>query len=801
MRGLWEDVRQAGRVLRKSPGFTAVVVLVLGVGIGANVAVFAVINAALLRALPYPRAERLVMGETTFDGRVNPMGSYQDYVDYRETATTFESLSAIRGFPRSHTVTGGEQAERVPGIVISFDLFRTLSVDPQLGRHFNREESTGGSGDVAIISHSYWQRRFGGSPTVIGRTVMVDGHPHTVIGVMPRGFHFLFDVDIWRPLRPDSDFTRARRFHNWLMIGRLRDGTSLEAAQGQVDAISGRLREAYPDSNSGKALRLTELQTAMSADYQNTLFILMATVALVLLIACGNVAGLMLARGSTRRAELSVRAALGASAGRLVRFVLAESVLLAVTAGALGVVLALSLQRLILAVVPVDRVGIESAEVSATMLTFALGLSFLTGLAFGTVPALRTSRSDLAHDLRSGTRTTDATGARFRGGLVVGQVALSVILLVVSGLLIRSLARLTSVDPGFHTEHLLTAEIHLPDTEYGEAGRRVDFFASLQERTRALPGVTGVGLINQLPIRDPGNNIYVHAADRPPQDPGDQRIAFYRVVMPGYFEAMGIPRLAGRVIEPSDREGAPLVVVINETMARELFSGEDPRGRRVVIDLGEPTVAEVVGVVGDVRMEGLGVEARSAMYLSYYQRPQSVMRIALRTSGPAEALAAPLRAAVWSHDRDIPVSQLMTMEEVLSASISGFSATARALGIFAAIALLLAAVGLYGVLAFYVSERAHEIGIRLALGADAAGVARLVAGRGLTLVVIGLVLGMIGALGATRLIANSLYAVGTADPVTYLGVGAFLALVAGLACGPSIWQAARVDPMIALRAE
>ena len=801
MRGLWDDLRQAGRLLRKSPGFTSIVILVIGVGIGANVGVFAVLDAVLLRSLPYPRAERLIMGETTFDGRVNPMGSYHDYVDYREAATAFASLSAIRGFPRGHTVTGTEEPERVRGIVVGFDLFRTLGVDPQIGRHFNREESTPGSADVAIISHSYWQRRFGGSAAAVGRSLIVDGRPHTVIGVMPAGFRFLFDVDIWRPLRPDSDYTGARRFHNWLTIGRLRDGTSLAAAQDQVDAISRRLQETYPDSNKGKALRLTDLRAALSADYEGTLYILMATVALVLLIACGNVAGLMLARGSARRTELSVRAALGASTARLVRLVLGESVLLALASGALGVALAFSLQRLILAVVPLARVEVETPGMSPAMLIFAFGLSVLTGLIFGAIPAFRTTRSDLGRDLRSGARTTDAAGTRFRAGLVVGQVALSVTLLVASGLLIRSLARLTSVDPGFKAERLLTAEVHLPDTKYGEARRRIDFFASLREHALSLPGVSEVGLINQLPIRDPGNNIYVHAADRPPQDQGDQRLAFYRVVMQGYFEAMAIPLLAGRVIEPSDREGAPVVVVINETMARELFPAENPLGRRFVIDAGEPTVAEVVGIVGDVRMEALRSEARSAIYLSYYQHPQSVMRIAVRTDGPAASLAAPLRAAARSLDHDIPVSQIMTMDEVLIVSLSGFSAMTRALGVFAAIALLLAAVGLYAVLAFYVSERAHEIGIRLALGADAMGVARLVAGRGLVLVVTGLALGACGALGATRLIASSLYTIGTADPVTYAGVSVFLVLVAGLACGPPVLRASRVDPMITMRAE
>ncbi|NIM50755.1 MAG: FtsX-like permease family protein, partial [Gemmatimonadales bacterium] len=557
----------------------------------------------------------------------------------------------------------------------------------------------------------------------------------------------------------------------------------------------------YPESNQDKALLLTDLREALVEDYRTSLFLLMATVGLVLLIACGNVAGLLLARGSTRRTELSVRAALGASRARLVRQLLTESVVTAVAAGILGTVLAIWFQRLILRLLPMDIPGIADTGISIPMLSFAVVLSLGTGLVFGVFPAFRGAHMNIVEDLKAGARTTDTGGARFRSGLVIAQVALSLVLLIGSGLLIRSFARLRSVDPGFNTANLLTAEIRLPGTDYDEAPRRIQFYSSLLENIRAIPGVVSVAAINQLPIRDPGNNIYVYAADNPPTDRRGLNVAFQRTVFPGYFESMGIPLLAGRGIEHSDGPDAARVLVINETMADTLFPGQNPIGRQVVVDYGEEVTLDVVGVVGDVRMSGLAWRPRLAMYGSYMQRPYYTMRLAIRTAGEPTSVARALRFAVRELDRNIPLAELATMDQLLARSTARRRVIAISLTLFASAALLLATIGLYGVLAYYVSQRTHEIGIRVALGARAAQVVQLVLTRGVGLVTVGIVLGVAAAFGVTRFIQRMLFGVEPTDPTTFAAVSLLLALIALIACLIPAWRALRVDPLTALQAE
>lgn len=525
-------------------------------------------------------------------------------------------------------------------------------------------------------------------------------------------------------------------------------------------------------------------------------------VSLVLLISCGNVASLLLARGSARRSELAVRTALGASRARLVCQLLTESVVLAIAAGLLGIMLAIWFRRVVLELLPLGYLGISELNISASTLAFALAVSLATGLLFGIVPALRGGRADVAQDLKAGARTLD-TGARtrFRSGLVVVQVALSVVLLISSGLLIRSFARLRGVDPGFNTGSLLTAEIRLPATEYAKPDRRVQFYTRLVEDVQSIPGVAAVGIINQLPIRDPGNNTYIYAADNPPADPEDRKLAFNRVVLPGYFEAMGIPLPAGRDIEETDKDGAPMVLVINDTMGKTLFPGQDPLGRRVVVDLGGNVTAEVVGVVGDVRMSGLGADPRMAWYASYRQRPLTAMRIAVRTQGDPASVAGALRKAVWNLDRNIPVAELATMKSLISKSLAGSRIITILLTVFASVALFLAAMGLYRLLAYYVAQRRREIGVPIAFGARAGDILKLVLSRAMALVAIGLVLGVAGAFGATRLIENLLFNVKPSDPATFVAVSLFFGLIALSACLIPAWRAIRVDPIIALQAE
>ncbi|UCC84855.1 MAG: ABC transporter permease [Gemmatimonadota bacterium] len=799
--GLWQDIRYGARALLRSPGFTVVVVLILAVGIGANVAMFSIMEMTMIRPLPYPEPERLVLGRATFDGNVNQTASAPDYWDYRDFSTSFEYLAAFWGFTRSHTITGGDRPERVSGIIASIDLFPALGVDPAPGRHFLSDEATANGPPVVIISRRYWMRRYGGSADAVGSTLVLDGLQYEIVGVMPAGFSFYFnEVDVWRPMRPDSDFIGARRFHNWTMLGRLKPDVSIEEAQAEVDVISAQLEAEYPDSNRGKALLLTPLQGAVVEGYRQNLLLVMGAVALVLLIACGNVAGLLLARGSTRRSELSVRSALGASGGRLARLLVTESLVMALAGGVLGTMIAVWLQGAFLQLLSIEPEAV-GAGLPISVLLFALAVSLVTGLLFGVAPAIRASRDDLWADLKAGVRTTDAGGTRFRSGLVVAQVAVSVVLLVGAGLLIRSFERVTSIDPGFDTRSLLTAEIRLPGTDYSEVERRVQFYQGLGENVRAIPGVEDVALASQLPFRDPGNNIYVWAADNPPLDPADVLSAYTRTVYPGYFEAMGIPLLAGRGFDETDDAGVSPVMIISKAMADTLFPGQDPVGRQVIVDFGRAVSIEVVGVVGNIKMSTLLGSRLMAFYISYLQQPMFTMRVAVRTAVRPETVTGALREAVWSLDRNIPVADVATMDGLVSRTLATRRVRTVALIVFSGVAVLLATVGLYGVLAYYVTRRFHEIGIRVALGAAGSDIVELVLKRGIVLVAVGLVFGLLGALGVTRLIEELLYQVEPTDPLTFVLVSVFFVLVAVAACLLPAWRAIRVDPLIALQAE
>ncbi len=802
MHGTWQDIRCVGRTVQRAPGFALAVVFILAVGIGANVAMFSVMSAALLRPLPYEDPERLVVGRKTWNGYVGPWVAGQDYYDYRDRSQSFESLAATLGFPLSHTITGQDEPERISAAQATVDFFPTLGVSPQIGRNFLPEEGEPGAPPVAILSHGYWQRRLGGTDDVIGKTLTLDGEPHTIVGVLPRGFHFRQEADMWRPLRPDSEWVTERRFHNCLVFGRLKPGVTLAKAQSEMDAISAQLQMQYPETNEGKALLLTDLREFLVKDFRPSLMILMGAVGLVLLIACGNAASLLLARGSRRRRELSVRAAMGASRSRLVRQLLTESVVTAIGAGVVGTVLSLDIQRMVYSFLPMETAGNLEARVSISALSFALILSIATGLVFGAVPALRAARGNVVESLKAGGSMTDAGASRFQSGLVIAQVALSVILLIGSGLLIRSLARLQSVDPGFDARNLLTAEIRLPETEYPERERRIQFFSGLLEELRSIPGVSSVGMISQLPFRDPGNDTYVYAADDAPEAPGKAgRSAFQRTVFPGYFEAMGIPLLKGRGIEETDRQGTPPVLVINEKMAETLFPGKDPIGRQVVVDVGRLVTLEVVGVVGRIRVYSLQGQPAMAMYFSYRQRPHYTMRVAIRTEGDTRRVAGALRSAVWERDRNIPVADIAMMEEIIGRSMLTSRTTTISLTLFAGLAVTLAAIGLYGLLAYYVSQRFREIGVRVALGASPRQIMELILRRGFVLVGTGIVVGLVGALLVTRLIQQFLFGVLPTDAATFATVTLLFGAVAFIACFLPARRALRVDPVIALQAE
>jgi len=801
---MWaHDLRSAWRRIIRQPGVTLVILLTLAIGIGANTAMFSILDAVLLRPLPFEDADRLVIARKSRDGGLTNSGpvSGYDWYDYQQQSRSFEHLAMMMWGPWRMTLTGGEEPERADVLMVSWDLFPMLGVAPALGRPFLEEEAVVGGPPVVMLSYGYWQRRYGGSPDVVGSTVNVSGTPITIIGVMPAGFRFLFDTDAWSLTFRDGNGADARRWHNLLVVGKLGDGVTLGQARADVDLISASLAEQYPESNEGKSLMLTPLRDYMVENVRTGLLLLMATVVLVLLIACGNVAGLLLARGQSRISEVAVRSAMGASRRQLLRQHLLESLMLALFAGLLGILVALLLQGLLLRLLPLGQVGAQPS-LDAGVLVFTLVVSVLTGVVFGIVPALRSTRVDLARQLRSGLRTSeDRRGARLRGALVGFQAAMAVCLLIGSGLLIRSLAGQLGVELGFRPERLMTAGVQVPSAEYPDPAQREEFFRGFLTSVRALPGVESAGLINQLPVRSPWNDIYAWPVGSPPASAQDNRSAYDRVVRPGYFETMGIPLVMGRLIEETDTAGTPRVVVIGEYMARDFFPDQNPVGQHIVIDVGQPVEHEIVGVVGDVRMTSARSDPYRTMYMAHTQRGHTGMDLAVRTSGPPERVVPALRTLLADMDRDIPLAEPASMSELLDQTISGFRVITLSLGLFSAIALLLTALGLYGVLAFWVSQRLNEFGIRMALGATGSDTVMMIMRRGFVLVGIGLVPGLAAAFFGTRLIQQLLFGVGAVDPVSYLGAALFLFVVAAVACLLPALRAVRIDPVKALRAE
>jgi putative ABC transport system permease protein len=798
------DARFAFRALRRTPGFTLVALLTLALGIGATTAMFSVLNTAMRQSLPFPNAERLVLGRATFNGNVNPWVAFPDYMDYRDQAESLEFLATTGGGASLVTITGAGEPEQARLTFVTGNFFATLGAPPTLGRTFTIDELPQGGGGEVVISHGFWQRWFGGSRDVLGRTLSVDGNPLTVVGVVPMGFRFLFDSDLWVPPWPGNSDPITRRYHNWLLVGRMGPDVSLDAARSEIDVISTQLQEAYPDSNQDKALQLDGLHEAMAEGFRQSLFVLVGAILLVLLIACGNVASLLMARGSTRTSELAIRAALGAGRARLTRQLLVECVILALVAGGMGVILAVWLQDLILGFVSMDVLGIGEVGLSSTMLGIALALSLGTVLLFGVFPSFVATRANPAEDLKEGVRgSTSGSGIRYRSGLVVLQVALSLVLLVGSGLLLRSFARLRGVDPGFRVENLLTATVSLPSDDYQDGELRIQFFKSLREEIAALPGVEAVGMVNRLPILQTSGNVAIWAPERPPETNNDAPWADRRVVLPGYFETMEIPLVEGRVLEENDVEGSPPIIVLSRTTAELVFPEESPLGRQVAVDVGqdEPGLFEVVGVVEDHQLSSLAGAPRPAMFFPYAQQPATTMRLAVGTTIDPGSLIRPIQERVWELDRNIVLSDTRTMEDALSNSVAGTRSVTTVLGMFAAVALALAALGLYGVLAFFVTQRMHEIGIRMALGASGGSVIRLVITRGMILVGVGSVLGIVGAIGATRLVEGMLFQTSATDPATYVGVTGFFLVVALGACLLPAWRALRVDPVEAFRTE
>jgi putative ABC transport system permease protein len=805
MTALWQDIRYGVRVLWKRPGFTLVAVAALALGVGANTAIFSVVNAVLIRPLPYAEPERLVRVHTTDlkRGILRYPTSYPNFSDWREQASVFERVGAHAS--TGAAVTFGDTPEAVEGVYVTADVLPLLGVGPLHGRVFTPEDERPGS-RVAIISHGLWQRRFNGDPAIVGRQILFDGEGTTVVGVMPEGFKFPFDVEgpeYWAPLNPETEANRERGYNYLSVVARLRPGVTREQAQAEMETIMGRLQEEHSDKNAGRGANVFSMHEDAVGELRPALLTLLAAVSFILLIACANVANLLLARAATRRKEFAIRTALGASRLRVARQLLTESLLLALAGGGLGLVLALWGVEALGSLIPADIPRVKETGLDSQVLLFTLGVSVLTGVVFGLFPALSASQADLNETLKEGARgSTEGFGRnRVRGLLVVSEVALSLILLVGAGLLIRSFLELRALKTGFDPQNVLTASIALPTTKYADEPRQAAFQRQTLERVAQLPGVKAVGGAEPLPFSGNGWQTGLRFHDRPPAPPGERLTAHTRVVTPDYFRAMGIPLIRGRVIAETDGENAPKVIVINETFAKKYFPGEDPLGKRVTPTLAQGFDAEVVGVVADSKHRRLDEEAAPEYYASYQQAPQPILTLVVRAEGDAAALANAVRGAVLEIDPNQPVYGVKTMEEWLSESVARRRFNMLLLTIFAAVALLLAAVGIFGVMNYTVTRRTHEIGVRMALGAQGADIRRLVVGQGMALALAGIAAGLVGAFALTRLMTSLLYGVHASDPLTFAVVALLLGAVALLSCYLPARRATRVDPMVALRYE
>jgi putative ABC transport system permease protein len=806
---LARDVRYGARTLRRSPAFTVAIVLVLAVGIGATTAVFSVVDAVLLRPLAYREPGRLVV---MLHRGVNPV-SPANFLDWRRESSAFERTGAAESW--APNLSGGDEAETVPALRMTADVFPMLGVPPMLGRAFLPAEEAPGGDHVVVLGYGLWQRRFGGDAGIVGREITLNGEPYTVVGVMPRTFAFppfwATGAEVWAPLAL-ADKAANRGGSSLRVFARLKPGVSLAQARAEMAAITGRLEKQFPGTNRHLVVRT--LTDAVAGNVRPALLVLLGAVGFLLLITCSNVAHMLLARAAAREREVALRATLGATRGRLVRQFLTESLLLALAGGAVGMLIALGGMRILVAVSPPNLPRMDTVALDGAALAFVALVSMATGVAFGLAPALQAARQDVGESLKEGARGATEGGhrSRLRRLLVASEFALALVLSAAAGLMIRSFVALARIDPGFDPRGVLTMVVSVTGSREAEPQRRASFYEDLLRQVRAVPGVRAASAINHLPLAGDIWGWPFQVEGRPLPAPGDSPTATYRVVLPGYFEAMGIPILRGRDVAETDRLGVPGVVVVNEWLARRHWPGEDPIGKRIALDdpRRESSWLTVVGVVKNAVRGDWAAAPEDEVFLPYLQTrrylekadsPFSYMTLVARTDGDAAALAPPIRAVVASMDRRVPVSQVQTMEDVVAQSTAAPRFYLLLLGAFAAVAVLLAAVGIYGVMSYSVSRRTNEIGIRMALGAQPAEVRRLVVGQGMVLALAGAALGMVGALGLTRLMSGLLYGVRASDPATFLAACGFLVAVALAASYFPARRASRINPLAALRHE
>jgi predicted permease len=807
---LIQDVRYGFRSLLKSKGFTFVAVLALALGIGANSAIFSVVNAVLLRPLPFDAPEQLmiVQGRNERTGSTFNEHSYPNYVDLRDQSRSFAHVAAYS--PTTAFITGGDEPERVRGVIASADLFPLLGVQPAHGRVFTRDEDKPGAPRTVVLSYGLWQRRFGADPKIIGQEIPLGSAPTLVLGVMPQGFKYPLGGDnyeFWMPLARSvtaSDLT-GRGSVFLPIVARLKAGVRVEQAQAEADTIAGRLAMQYPETNAGQGYALKPLHEQVVGDLRPALLVLLGAVGCVLLIACANVANLLLARATARHKEISIRTALGASRWRIVRQLLTESLLLAVIGGALGLLIAMWGIDLLLAASPADLPRLNEVSLDGRAVAFTVAMTLLTGIIFGLAPALQASKADLNDALKDGGRGSGEGGRRnkLRSALVIAEVAMSLVLLVGAGLLAQSFMRLLNVTAGFNPERVMTLDLLMSGKKYPDKVQQTTFLQNLLQRASALPGVEAVGVVNPLPLNGNFDAYSFEISGRAPATPNQQPAADRRVISPDYFRAMSIAVQKGRPFSERDVKDAPAVAIINETFARRYFADTDPLGQRIVFtDAPDAPAREVVGVVADVRHAGLDEPAGLEYYVPYDQAPAIRVTLVARTSSndPASIMPA-LRGLIREMDKDLPLWNVRTMNSLLSESVARRRFNMTLLGIFALVALALASLGIYGVMSYSVTQRTHEIGIRMALGAQPRDILRMIVRQGMLLAIVGVALGLVASYWLMQTMTQILYGVSATDPLTFAAISLLLMLVAFTANYIPARRATKVDPMIALRYE
>jgi predicted permease len=808
MRTTLQDLKYAVRMLVKNPAFTAVAVLTLALGIGANTAIFSVVNTVLLRPLPYKNPNSLVMvwGKNVEKGFTIDLVSKPDFVDWRSQSRVFEQMADSDD--AMYTLTGVGEPASIIGYQFSPDLFGVLGVAPQAGRTFLPDENQPGKNHVVVLSHRLWQSRFNADPNLLGKAITLSGEKYTVVGVMPPGFAYpTEDNELWTPLTVDAKLAGNRSIRFLRVLARLKPGVTMKQAQTEMEQIASTLAREHPETNKGYGVNLVPLRDMRVGDIQPALLVLFAAVGFVLLIACANVANLLLARAATRQKETAIRSAMGANRFRLLRQFATESMVLALVGGALGLLLASWGVEGLVAMFPrtisnLNIPRVDSIPMDGSVLAFSFLVALLTGLLFGLAPAFSTFRLNINDTLKEAGRgaTRTAHARRFRNALVVGEITVALIMLAGAGLMIKSFYHLVTADPGFKPDHLLTLRVFLPDYKYRTDAQKRAFEDQVVEQVKVLPGVHSVGSVTFLPLSGWSGHRTFSIEGRPAVPDNERPSVAWTAASVEYFKTMGIPLIKGRNFTEHDTETAPATVIISEDLAKNYLADAEPIGQQLLLQ-GEKTPREIVGVVSEIRQFGVADESKPIVYLPSHQAPEPLICLAIRTTADPLSLAGAARHVIWGVDKDQAISHVMSMDQLVSESVAPQRVSMLLLAIFAGVALMLAAVGIYGVISYSVTQRSHELGVRMALGAEHRDVLKLVVGEGLRLALFGVALGVGGALLLTRFMKSMLYGVQATDPLTFVAVSVLLTAVAVMASYVPARRATKVDPMVALRYE